>query len=389
MLDPRQKTSLIARRAHALNFHQSVFKEAAGIVSRAGIKLPEAPKELWREWLNDMVATENNAEYRLAVRDPGLHFLNWLKVRVTRRFHVTWRAMEKLSRTYGPEIATRFAIVWQQEIAWAQRMRLFDNPHVAVRAALFLRETEGSPSKTFLALSEIYAAAATQFGYLDSPAQDLTADEIRFGDDLPDFSPLFLQYAAKAYRSTLESFDRQKIQLLAERARKDEMLERDIEAARSIAWTTREFPMRHVMAVINAAIAFGVGPNRLFLIENAYVDKIERGEIPIDRGVRTPQAAFLAVLADKKQRQSLLSAAVAPPDDEPDREAARFEIARLGRGWLESLPEAFRTRPDLEDRMRRWQVDIVDMHRIVPYDRVSDFGFFVASEERGETADVR
>jgi hypothetical protein len=387
MLDARQKTSLISRRVQALNFHPSVFKEATGIVTRAGIKLQEATQELWREWLNDMVATENNEEYRLAVRDPGLHFLNWLKVRATRRFHVTWRALEALSRTYGPDVSTRFMIVWQQEVAWAQRMRLFDNPHVAVRAALFLRETEGNPSKTFLALSEIYAQAASQFGYFDNPAQEMSPEEIRFAAELPEFSPLFLQYAAKAYKTTLEAFDRQKIRLLADRAKQDELLERDLEVARDIAQLTRTFPMRRVMAVIKAAIGHGVGPNRLFLIENAYVDKVERGEIQIDRGTRTPQTDFLSVLADKKRRAVLLSASVAPPDDEPDREAARFEIARLNRGWLDGLPDAYRTRPDLEERMRRWQVDIVDMNRLVPYDRISDFGFFVATEER-EAANV-
>lgn len=387
MLDARQKTSLISRRVQALNFNQSVFREAEGIVERAGIKLPDAAQELWREWLNDMVATENNEEYRLAVRDPGLHFLNWLKVRATKRFHVTWRALEKLSLTYGPGVSTRFMIVWQQEVAWAQRMRMFDNPHVAVRAALFLRETEGNPSKTFLALSEIYAASASQLEYFDNPAQEMSPDEIRFSEELPDFSPLFLQYAAKAYQTTLESFDREKIRLLANRARQDELLERDLEVARDMARMTRSFPMRRSMSVINAAIGHGVGPNRLFLIENAYVDKIERGEIRIDRGTRTPQTDFLAVLADKKRRAALLSAAVAPPDDEPDREAARFEIARLGRTWLEALPDAFRARPDLEARMRRWQVEIVEMNRHVPYDRISDFGFFVASEEK-EAADA-
>jgi hypothetical protein len=266
-------------------------------------------------------------------------------------------------------------------------MRLFDNPHVAVRAALFLRETEGNPSKTFLALSEIYAQAASQFGYFDNPAQEMSPEEIRFAAELPEFSPLFLQYAAKAYKTTLEAFDRQKIRLLADRAKQDELLERDLEVARDIAQLTRTFPMRRVMAVIKAAIGHGVGPNRLFLIENAYVDKVERGEIQIDRGTRTPQTDFLSVLADKKRRAVLLSASVAPPDDEPDREAARFEIARLNRGWLDGLPDAYRTRPDLEERMRRWQVDIVDMNRLVPYDRISDFGFFVATEER-EAANV-
>lgn len=374
-MDSKQKASLISKRVSALAFSERVFVDAEKIVTRLGLKLPGAAKELWKEWLNDLVATTNTAVFRAAARDPGGNFLEWLKVRATRRFHVTWRALEKLSRTFGPEIATRFiSIVWLQELAWAQRMRLFDNPHVATKAALFLRETEGNPSKTFSALAEIYADVATRLSDFDNPAQELAPESIRFDDDLPDFTPLFLQYASKAYKDVLSRMDRSMIQKLADRARSDELSERDLETAREMAATTRLFPMRQVTSVITAAISFGIGPNELFLIENAFIDRIERGETRIERGVRTPQTIFLTAIADRKNRKMLVSASISP---EIDPTADIWEIARIDRRWLDCLPSGYRVFPGLRDLLEQWKLEIVEGRRNIPYDRISDFGFFI------------
>ena len=376
-IDTKKKASLIARRVSALAFNERVFRDADRIVERAGIRTPDARQELWKEWLNDLVATENSAEYRQATRDPGLHFLEWLRVRATRRFHVTWRSLDKLSRSYGPEIATYFAsVVWPQEIAWAQRMRLFDNPHVATRAAMFLRETEGKPSKTFDALSMLHADAIRSLGAEDETARALSPQEIRFGEDLPDFTPLFLQYAGTAYREVLESMDRQKIELLAARARRDEMVERDLDMARSLAASTRASPMRHSTSVISAAISLGVGPNELYLAETAFVERLERGDLPVERGLRTPHAAFVAAISDRKNRRALVSASIAP---ELDPNVDGWEIAHLDKRWLEGLPKGYSAFPGRPRLLEEWKEAIVEGRRNIPYDRISDFGFYIST----------
>jgi hypothetical protein len=375
-MDPKQKTSLIARRVSALSFSERVFRDADRIAEKAGMTLPGMVQELWKEWLNDLVATNISAEYRKAARDPGGHFLEWLKARVTRRFHVTWRALDKLSRSYGPEIATQFAsIIWPQEIAWAQRMRLFDNPHVATRAALFLRETEGKPAKTFAALCDIYAETVRNVIEIDNPARDLAPDEIRFSESLPDYTPLFLQYAGRAYKDVLERMDLDKLRLLAERARKDETADRAADTARQMAATTRLNPMRHSTSVISAAISLGIGPNELYLAETAFIDRLERGDVAVEKGSRTPQTNFIAAISDRKNRKALVSSSIAP---EIDPAGDIWDVARLDRRWLDTLPGGYSVFPGLREKLDEWKLAIIESRRNIPYDKISDFGFFIS-----------
>ncbi|NTF17233.1 hypothetical protein G6L37_02155 [Agrobacterium rubi] len=375
-MDSRQKVSLIQKRVSALGFSERVFKDADRIVEKSGMTLPGIVDELWKEWLNDLVATTNGAEYRTAARDPGGHFLDWLRVRATRRFHVTWRAMDKLSRAYGPEVATHFtSIIWPQEIAWAQRMRTFDNPHVATRAALFLRETEGKPSKTFEALSDIYAETIRTIIEIDSPAKDLTPEEIRFSENLPDHTPMFLRYASRAYKDVLDPMDRERIELLADRARRDEMADRAAGIARQMAAAARLNPMRQSTSVISAAISLGIGPNELYLAETAFLDRLERGDVVIEPGLRTPQMAFITAISDRKSRKVLVSSSISPEIDPP---VDIWEVANLDRRWLADLPQGFSVFQGLRASFESWKLAIVQGSRNIPYDRISDFGFFIS-----------
>jgi hypothetical protein len=289
---------------------------------------------------------------------------------------VTWRALDKLSRSYGPEIATQFAsIIWPQELAWAQRMRLFDNPHVATRAALFLRETEGKPAKTFAALCDIYAETVRNVIEIDSPARELTPEEIRFSETLPDYTPLFLQYAGRAYKDVLERMDIDKLRILADRARKDENADRTADIARHMASATRMNPMRHSTSVISAAISLGIGPNELFLAETAFIDRLERGDIAVEKGIRTPQTSFITAISDKKNRKALVSSSIAP---EIDPAGDIWEVARLDRRWLDTLPGGYAVFPGLRQKLEEWKLAVVENRRNIPYDKVSDFGFFIS-----------
>lgn len=376
-MEATRKLSLIQKRVAALGFSERVLRDADRIVEKAGMTLPGIVDELWKEWLNDLVATTNSAEYRAAARDPGGNFLDWLKVRATRRFHVTWRSLDKLSRVYGPEVATHFAsIIWPQEIAWAQRMRTFDNPHVATRAALFLRETEAKPSKTFETLSDIYAQNVRTLTEIDSPASELTPEQIRFSADLPDHTPMFLRYAAKAYKDVLDPMDRERIALLADRARRDEMADIAAGTARRMAVSTRSNPMRQSPSVISAAISLGIGPNELYLAETAFLDRLERGEVQIEPGLRHPQQAFINLISDRKSRKVLVSSSISP---EIDPSVDIWEIARLDKRWLLDLPPGFSVFRNLKARLEEWKMSIVDGRRNIPYDRISDFGFFISS----------
>lgn len=381
MVEFEAKTALLRKRVAALSFPDEVMDEASSAVLAAGMRLPDAARTLRKEWLNDMVASTDSAEFRHASRDPGAHFLAWIKERSKNRYHVTWRSVDAVAMRLGADIASRLAmVVWPQEIAWAQRLRLSDNPVIATKAAMFLREAEGNPAKLFGKIADLHSDALVRSGYSDNPAQETSPSEIRFADCLPEFNPLFLRYAARSYGEVLLSMPRERIELLAGRASRDERQERLELAAAASARTTRRFPMRRILSIISAAHSMGISPNDLFLLETRFLALLESGKVEADSGTRSPQAAFVTMIASPLSRETLLSEAQAP-DGEPSE--ILWGVANLDRRWLGTLPESYgKWSQKWYRHLENWQADVVDERRAAPFDPVSDFGFFLVESEQ-------
>lgn len=376
MVEFEAKAALLRKRVAALSFPEERLAEAQAIVHAAGMRLPDAVATLRKEWLNDMVATTDSAEFRHASRDPAAHFLAWVRERAKNRFHVSWRAVDAVAARMGPEVASRLALVtWPQEIAWAQRLRLAENPVTATKAAMFLREAEGNPSRMFSKIADIYGDVFAKAGYSDHVAQEISPSEIRFADAVPDFNPLFLRYAARSYAEVLSSMPRDRIEILAARAARDERQDRDEIAALAAANATRRFPMRRVLAIISAAIAMGISPNELFLLENGFLKQVEQGSVEVAEGGRTPQAAFVTAISNDTKRAELVATSVRP--DVEDAEIM-WDVVHLDRRWLDAMPESYRKWSHVWVRlMENWQADIVEERREAPFDLISDFGFYL------------
>mgnify|MGYP001333921659 CR=1 FL=1 len=381
MVGIEAKAELLRRRVAALSLPEGTLEEAAEVLASAGVTLPGMAEELRREWLNDVVASVHPAEFRAAARDPRGCFLAWLRERAKNRFHVTWRAIDAVALRLGAETASRLALViWPQEIAWAQRMRLSSNPATATKAAMFLREAEGAPARVFQKLSDLYADLAGKAGYWDSPAQEAAPEEIRFGEEEVDFNPLFLRYASRAYAEALHGMPRERLEMLAARAARDETRERAVITAGAAVRAARKFPMRRVASTIAAAKSMGIAPNALFFLENGFLALVEAGLEMVDPVARAPHSAFVAAIADPAARPRLLASA---PEPEASDEEILWEVANLDRRWLSALPESFsRWDSGRVQRMQAWQADVVEGRREPPRDPVSDFGFYLLETEK-------
>jgi len=373
------KTRILRRRVAALALPPEVMTEAAAIIEENGMKLPGAAETLRVEWLNDMVATDNAAKFGHAARNPSNHFLEWVKVRSQNRYHVTYRSIDAVTRRLGADAASRLAMmVWPQEIAWAQRMRTFSNPTVATKAALFLREAEGTPGRVFEKIADVYSDAFVKSDYSGSPAHAMSVSEIRFSDPLPEFTPLFLRYAARAYSDKLLGMSRDRISSLALIAARDEMADRNFESARQSSKIARSSPMRRMVPIIAAALRANISSNEMFMLETAFIERLIAGGVAIDMGTGSPHASFLREIENKDSRAMLLAAAP-PPTEEQEADALVWHVVNLRPSiWLREIPDSIKlisNKPKAD--MERWQTEIAEDRRPPPFDAISDFGFFL------------
>jgi hypothetical protein len=373
------KTRLLKRRVSALTLPESALHEAAVIVDSNGLKLPGVLETLRLEWLNDMLATDSASKFSHAARNPTNHFIEWIKVRSLNRYHVSYRSVDTVGRRLGLDAASRLAVViWPQEIAWAQRMRTFSNPSVATKAALFLREAEGQPSRIFEKIADVFADAYLRSDYIGSSAHALSVSDIRFSEDLPEFTPLFLRYAARAYSEKLLGMSRDRIASLALIAARDELSDRNFESARQSSKIAIGSPMRRMVPIISAALRLDISSNELFVLETTFVEKLLAGAIPIELGTGSPHGSFLRLIEDRSERSALLAdAAVDALPLDPD--ALAWEVVNFRpSSWLREIPDSIRIIADKPKiAMERWQTEIADDVRTPPFDPVSDFGFFL------------
>lgn len=379
MVDVASKTRLLKKRIEDLAFPEEIKAIAKGIIDNAGLNIPDAVEMLQKEWLSDTVMTKNTIHFRAAKRDPGAHFLDWVKSRAKHPFHVTYRSVENVTLRLGPEVAARIAhVIWPQEIAWAQRLRLSQNPMLATKAAMFLREAMGNPAKMFERIADLYADSYAKVEYADNEVQDLSPLEIRFSSSVPEFNPLFLVHVSRKYSELIHSMPMDRIELLAARAAKDEQSERSRISAAKIAEHSRRFPMRRMMNVISFAHSAGISPNELHKLEDQFLALLENGEIDTDQAMQTAHTPFVALLSDIEKRCELLQVA---SDVDFDPDTIIWNIAHLDRHWLDSLPHSYQEWDRLAAKMLAWQMDVVKECRDIPSDPISDFGFWLIEKE--------
>lgn len=377
MFDTDVKANLLRKRVSRLQLAPETMAKAESVLAETALSMAGAAEQLRKEWLNDLVASTDAGAFSHATRDPDNHFLAWLKDRARNPFHVSYRAVDSLAQRLGPEIAARVALViWPQEIAWAQRFRVSENPVTATKAAMFLREAVGNPSRLFGKIADLYGDALIKSSYSDHIAHDYSPIDIRLEPDMPEFSPLFLTYAARSYSDLLLEMPREKIEALANRAHKDEMNDRGLIEAQNALEKIERFPMRRMQSVVSLSISLGLTPNSLFLAETGFLSLLKDGEISI---VDDAVATFASLLSSDIDRERLIHLGDKPTID---AEEIQWGIAHLDKNWLSKLPSSQQKEgKSLLPYMEKWQFAIVEDQRETPYDPISDFCFFLSKEK--------
>ena len=366
------KLKLLRERVSSLSVSDDTLEKARKTIEDAGLS-PKTLESLRLEWLNDMMSIRSKSEFRHAASNPDQHFLTWIEERSKHKYHVSRRTVLSAAKTYGHEIASKLQIViWPQEVAWAQRMRLDENPFTATKAALFLRETESNPSKVFLEISDILSDAIKTSGYLNSKVKEFSPDEIRFSSEVPEFAPLFQRYAARHYTEKLKNMSREQLEVLASRAADAENMDRRKIASKEIVNLSKKSPMRHSISNIRSAILFKLTPNELFLLENAFNKLLVAGEFEVDPSMRTADSHFLRIMGDKKRRNNLIAIEELP---DPDDLMSTWDIVHLNAGITSTMPKGLKSLKCTIEQFQGWQEDIVEGKRELPYDIYTDIGF--------------
>jgi hypothetical protein len=211
----------------------------------------------------------------------------------------------------------------------------------------------------------------------------MSVSEIRFAETIPEFTPLFLRYAARAYAEKLLGMTRDRINGLALIAARDELADRNFESARQSSKIALDSPMRRMVPIIAAALKIGISPNELCVLETTFVDKLVAGSVPIEMGTGSPHAAFLRQIEKTDTRAALLAAST-NSDLLHDPDALAWHVVNLKPStWLREIPDSIRVisdKPKVD--MERWQSEICEDRRTPPFDPVSDFGFFLLASGR-------
>lgn len=331
----------------------------------------------YKEWIGEMADKNRQDDYFLAKSAPRDYFVRWVESRIADPFFVIKSIRDIVNRQVNVDFANKLLmIVWPQEIAWAQKYRLDANPFSATKAALFLAQAQDDTKTAFLSLSALYASALETLSYSESEFHDMSADEIRNCDSIPDFTPLFLQHANKHYGDRLSKLKPQDFEKYAQVAAQVEHNERQSVMRNRLVDHAQSFPMRYNLPVIAAARNHGISSNELYLLEQYFVDQMKKQHIDILPGSSTAHPAFVTFLSDKKSmKRNLLEAGTFfGPDARP---VDQWDIVNLNRYWFDQLPAGFKSVGSAVSRFNDWKDVLVVGERKLPFDPISDLGFFL------------
>lgn len=378
-IDINSYTDLLKRRIKTLDISKEKIEEAEKIALNNGYKDQNIGNILKIEWLNDILKSKKKNVYLIAAKNPEEHFINWIKERTKNKYHVTYRSFDLIEKEFGTNIAIKMLHeIWPQEIAWAQRLRTDNNPVTSTKCAMFLREVESNAGKIFEKIALIYTEKFSDINYYKNPAHNLSPEQIRFNNEIPNFTPLFLYYASTEYSAKLKKMTKEKLELYSKIAEKDEINEKKyILNTKSINYI-KEHPIRQFPTIINAAISMNITSNQLFNIENEYILNLEKGNEILDNSSSIPIASFLLYLTNNKDNQEIKNKNI---KNNIEKDDIIWTIINLDRYWVKKLPSYFKKyNLQLEEKFNNWKEDISKEKREPPYDIISDFCFFLMKE---------
>jgi hypothetical protein len=334
-------------------------------------------EKYYQEWLFEMADSARNDDYFLATRNPREQFSRWVSARIADPFFVAKSIRNILSQRFHVDIANKiFMIIWPQEIAWAQRYRLDANAYNATKAALFLSQAQDDTKSVFLSIADLHAEAFMNFDYNRSHFQDMSPEEIRNSPELPDFTPLFLTHANRNYIDKLSKLNSGDFHKYAGVAAQLEKNERQSVMRLQLIDHARRHPLRRSLPVLAAARAHKIDSNELYLLEQYFLDLLEKKAIEVVPGSSTALPLFTAFISDRRgiKRTILEAATFAGPDA---KAIDQLGVLGLRNWWIDQLPDGYRNLGNIITRFSEWREALIDDTRKMPFDPVSDFGYFL------------
>lgn len=364
--------ALLLMMIEALALPEDVRQKAAAVVadSRAGLD----EKALMKEWRNDLLVDRKTFDE--VRKDPGSHYLAWIRERVLFPFHVTFRAVQRVQRSLGHETSNLMESRWSQEIAWAQRMRAGDDDRVAVMSHSFVKLALRDPGREFEALAHVYADAVQDVAYLKAEEHLHSAAQIRVQKlGKPAFGPLFFRRASLTYKDTFDRMPDQQLKALALAARRAEEQELVLLAGQRAARLSEQTPLSRLMSVIEVAAELGYGSDCLVAAEEAFRRALVSGEVKVPKTTGFPHAEFLQFLRTTPRPDLVHSKA-----DRMGAEADLLHLVSETAAWLKALPGDYvASEGRSADVFKAWLTPLILRHREVPRDLVVDYGFFLQS----------
>ena len=367
--DPGAVLRLLLERKRRLDVADHVHKRAAATVKAEGVPGMDETR-LFQDWQNDVLADRERATFTGAAADPGKAYLGYVAERVADPYHVSFRAVNALAKQAGEEEANTFVHVrWNQEMAWARRLRSAADDRVAVLAQLFLRSAAKEPGKAFAELAGAWSTAIEDIRFATAPEHHLSEGAIRALPDEVAYRPAFLRLYAIKHGANLDRMNEAQLSVAAAQARASEETERRGELSAASVAAARRSPLSRMLGVLDAAAETRRSSDVLVLDEARFLVEVARGRLPkVVRGL--PYAEFIAWLRSN------------PPGPEPEPVAigdeAHHAMARILSTpiyWLNKLPEDYEGVGCLDvDNFRDWANPIATGKAPVPRDPVADYG---------------
>lgn len=371
---------ILARAVRALAVPASTMEEACRAAEASGVREPDTAQRLYREWVNDLVALMGGPQFQAAARDPQAAFLGWLTRRLGSPWHVSHRAHASVRARHGDEAAILIGGVrWDQEIAWAHRMRGSDNDRVAFLAEMWLKAARRDPAKLFRGLADVYAAeAAMDAAYVSSPAHLLSDAEILDGSaDEDHWRPLWLRFAEREFGRLVNVTPRARLTALAQQVRESEFRDRTARKHARQAEALRRWRPALMVSVLGTAVSRGLSSDDVVAAERAFVGEVEGGRLDVCAEPNPAWRIFARRLV------SWSGACEAPG---PEESARRVEaIQGLPPSWTDRLPEDFVALGARDHRrlMEWFQSVAVNGSRTPPEDAAVDYGMWLVEVSRG------
>lgn len=331
----------------------------------------------YQEWLFEMADSARNDDYFLATRNPQEQFSRWVAARILDPFFVSKGIRDILYQRYQVDVANKiFMIIWPQEIAWAQRFRLDSNAYTATKAALFLSQAQDDTKSVFLSIADLHAEAFMTMDYNRSHFQEMSPEEIRNSPELADFTPLFLMHANRNYVEKLSKLTATDFEKYASVAAQLEKNERQGVMRLRLVAHARKFPLRRTLPVLATARTHNISPNELYLLEEYFLHQVEKKEIEVIPGSDTALPIFIAFISDRRgiKRTIMEAANFAGP---AAKAIDQLGVLNLRNWWIDQLPDGYRNLGNLVTGFSEWREAMIDETRKMPFDPVSDFGYFL------------